>query len=443
MVNALFTPKRHPESGIYLFRKRVPERLKDVVGRSEIKFSLQTRDPAVARIRNLEELTRLERAWAEIDGTRITNSERFASYLDAKFSRAPAAAGQPAPAAPDTAPMPVAPTSSPVSATASMSATAASPTASAGGAPKPPVPLRRVFKSYAKEAKLSHGTVKRWSPVIDRLIARLGHEDAAAIQPADLVAWKDALLEEGMSNITVRDVYIAATKATLQFAVDQRWLSANPAKEVRVRVPKKVKEREKGFDGDEAITILSATLRPFSHLISKEMKAARRWVPWICAYTGARVNEITPVTGASFVKRDGIWMIRIRGADAKTRNYREVPLHSHLIEMGLLDLAKACGAKPLFYDPGRSRGGKDSNPHHKKVAERLAEWVRSLGIDGDVAPNHGWRHRFSSMSRLVGMSEEVRNIIQGHAGTRTAGDYGETWPLVALREIEKLPRYVF
>jgi hypothetical protein len=77
MVNALFTPKRHPESGIFLFRKRVPERLKDVVGKSEIKFSLQTRDPAVARIRNLEELARLERAWAEIDGTRIKNSERF------------------------------------------------------------------------------------------------------------------------------------------------------------------------------------------------------------------------------------------------------------------------------------------------------------------------------------------------------------------------------
>jgi integrase len=289
-----------------------------------------------------------------------------------------------------------------------------------------PVPLRQVFKSYAKEAKLSHGTVKRWSPVIERLIARLGHDDAAAITPADLVAWKDDLLEEGMSNITVRDVYIAATKATLQFAVDQRQLPANPAKDVRVRVPKKVKEREKGFDGKEAATILAATLRPFSHLISKEMKAARRWVPWICAYTGARVNEITPVTGASFAKRDGIWVIRIRGADAKTRSYREVPLHGHLIEMGLLAYAKSCGAKPLFYDPGRSRGGKDSNPHHKKVAERLAEWVRSLGIDGDVAPNHGWRHRFSSVSRLVGMTEEVRNIIQGHAAARTAGDYGES-----------------
>jgi hypothetical protein len=58
------------------------------------------------------------------------------------------------------------------------------------------------------------------------------------------------------------------------------------------------------------------------------------------------------------------------------------------------------------------------------------------------SPNHGWRHRFSSVSRFVGMPEDVRNIIQGHAGAKVADRYGETWPLVALREIEKLPRYV-
>ena len=62
MVCALGTPKRHPESGIYWFRKRVPERLKESVGKSEIKFSLRSRDPVVARIRNLEEMARLERA---------------------------------------------------------------------------------------------------------------------------------------------------------------------------------------------------------------------------------------------------------------------------------------------------------------------------------------------------------------------------------------------
>ena len=427
MVNALFTPKRHRESGIYLFRKRVPARLRGVVGRREIKFSLQTRDAAVARIRNLEEHARLERAWAEIDGTRIGNSERFASHLDATFSRPSAAAGEKRPATTDAESTPA--------------ATSAAATSAAAATPKTPVPLLPLFKSYAKEAQLSPATVKRWTPVFRRLIGHLGHDDAAAVARADIVAWKDALLAGGMKNVTVRDVYLAATKALLQFAVDQGQLPENPAKDVKVRVKKNVKEREKGFDGEEARTILAATLKPFSELISEEMAAARRWLPWIGAYTGARINELTPLTAADFVKRDGIWMIRIRGANNKTRTYREVPLHSHLIEQGLLIYAKSRGRRPLFYDPTRSRGGKDSNPHHKKVAERLAEWVRALGIEG-VAPNHGWRHRFSTVSRFVGMPEDVRNIVQGHAGGKVADDYGETWPLVALREIEKLPRYV-
>jgi hypothetical protein len=84
MVCALGTPKRHPESGIYPFRKRVPERLKESVGRSEIKFSLRTRDPVVARIRNLEEMARLERAWSGIDGTVVDAPDRPVAHFECK-----------------------------------------------------------------------------------------------------------------------------------------------------------------------------------------------------------------------------------------------------------------------------------------------------------------------------------------------------------------------
>lgn len=434
MVRALGTPPRHPESGIFLFRKRVPAHLKEIVGKSEIKFSLKTRDPVVARIRNLEATARLERAWARIkgcpdgmlpdgifrDGTHSADPLRGgAAGTVESFGGASDAVAAPVPAP----------------------APAELPASSGRGHAGEPVPLRSTFASYAKEAQLAPSTVKRWTPVVDRLIAHLGHDDARAITRPDIVAWKDSLLEGGMKNVTVRDVYLAGTKALLQFAVDQGQLTDNPAKEVKVRVRKKVKERENGFDGVEAAKILAATRLPFSHLISEEMAAARRWLPWIGAYTGARINELTPLIAADFVQRDGVWMIRIRGAGNKTRTYREVPLHGHLIEQGLLNYAKSRGKRPLFYDPERSRGGKDSSPHHKKVAERLAEWVRSLGIDPRVAPNHGWRHRFSTVSRVVGMPEDVRNIIQGHAGGKVADDYGDTWPLVALREIEKLPRY--
>ncbi len=71
----------------------------------------------------------------------------------------------------------------------------------------------------------------------------LGHDDAAAISRNDIVAWKDALLAGGMSNITVRCVYVAAGKATFQFAADQGRLKRNPAKDVKVRVRKALEER--------------------------------------------------------------------------------------------------------------------------------------------------------------------------------------------------------
>ncbi|WP_334356971.1 MULTISPECIES: DUF6538 domain-containing protein [unclassified Bradyrhizobium] len=413
-MTSLGTPKRHPESGIFWFRKRVPDRLREVVGKSEIKHSLRTRDLGIARIRYLEAALQIERDWV-----RLTNP-----LIDTATVCTPipvqALAVEPI-----------------VDITSSSLISSAEPVASKAG-----LSVRSIFKSYAAEAQLAPATVKRWTPVVERLITHLGHDEATSISRADIVAWKNALLVEDMSNVTIRDVYLAAIKATLQFAVDQDMLSENPAAGIRVRVKDTLHERDKGFSGEEARIILAATLRPPSDKISVEMAAARRWVPWICAYTGARVNEITPLTGRDFLQRDGIPMLRIRAETNKTRKFREVPLYSHLVDQGLLKFAKSRGARPLFYDPRRSRGGSHANPHYKKVGERLAEWVRSLGIDERVAPNHGWRHRFSSLARVLSIPEDVRNILQGHAGAKVSDRYGETWPLVALREIEKLPRYV-
>jgi hypothetical protein len=73
------------------------------------------------------------------------------------------------------------------------------------------------------------------------------------------------------------------------------------------------------------------------------------------------------------------------------------------------------------------------------MGERLAKWVRSLGIEG-VQPNHGWRHRFKTVARSVRMDPEARDAIQGHAPKTEGQAYGE-WPLRALKdELEKLPR---
>jgi hypothetical protein len=84
MVCALGTPKRHPESGIYQFRKRVPERLRESVGKREIKFSLHTRDPDVARLRNLEAMIQFERQWSGVDLVALDAGGRPLLHLQCK-----------------------------------------------------------------------------------------------------------------------------------------------------------------------------------------------------------------------------------------------------------------------------------------------------------------------------------------------------------------------
>jgi integrase len=419
MVHAFGTPKRHPRSGVFFLRKRVPDRLRGAVGKREIKMSLRTRDPHIARIRHLEELLRIERTFAQFDGAVVKGEGSVAAYVEVKAPSGGVTEAE-LPTLPPDRLAPLAPAARKEAA----------------------LSLQSLFESYAEEAQLSPATVKRWAPLVGRFAAHLGHDDARAVHRQDVVDWKDSLLREDFANLTIRDAYLASVRATLQFGVDQGQLDSNPAAGVRVRVRKALQEREKGFDADEADIILQATLRKPSGNASAETAAARRWIPWICAYTGARVNEITPLTGRDFVTRAGVPMIRIRAQNSKTRKFREVPIHSHLSEQGLLVYAKSKGARPLFYDPARCRGGKPSNPHFKKVGERLTSWVRSLGIDPRVAPNHGWRHRFTSVARFVAMPEDVRHALQGHTSSKVADKYGDTWPQVFQREIEKLPRYL-
>jgi hypothetical protein len=50
MVLAMTRPYKHSDAGIYWFGKRVPDALRELVGKRYEKFSLRTRDPSEARV---------------------------------------------------------------------------------------------------------------------------------------------------------------------------------------------------------------------------------------------------------------------------------------------------------------------------------------------------------------------------------------------------------
>jgi integrase len=59
-----------------------------------------------------------------------------------------------------------------------------------------------------------------------------------------------------------------------------------------------------------------------------------------------------------------------------------------------------------------------------KTRERLAAWVRDLGItDPEIQPNHAWRHTFKQRAARAKIEKVVRDTICGHATKAGADDY--------------------
>jgi integrase len=154
---------------------------------------------------------------------------------------------------------------------------------------------------------------------------------------------------------------------------------------------------------------------------------------------------MTQLTGRSIKQEDGIWIIDInpRDGDVKTHVFRKVPIHEHLIEQGFLEFVRSRGSGPLFYKIETGRRGSDANPPYVRMGQKLAEWVRTIGVeDRNVDPNHGWRHLFKTTARRVEMREDHMDAICGHAAASVGRKYGE-FPIETLAAaIALLPRFV-
>jgi hypothetical protein len=66
MILPMTRPSKHPKSGIYWFRKRVPDDLRNLIAKREEHFSLGTRDPSEAKRLHALKLAEVEERWANL-----------------------------------------------------------------------------------------------------------------------------------------------------------------------------------------------------------------------------------------------------------------------------------------------------------------------------------------------------------------------------------------
>jgi integrase len=310
------------------------------------------------------------------------------------------------------------------------------------------VSLADMFEDYASSCRLAVATRKQWRAVISHLIGFLTHDNAARLRASDLRRWRDHLATEPTPRgeprkaKTINDSYLAPVRATLAWAVDRDRLTENVAAGVKpLRTDKEAILRGRDLTREEQAAILRGTLAAPPANLSRHKAAARRWVPWLCAYTGARVGEITQARSQDVAKIDGVWTLKItpEAGAVKTNKARVVPLHHHLTEQGFLDFVASCDG-PMFYQP-KPDAKPDARAPYKLAANKLAEWVRKLGVTEVPQPNHSWRHTFKTLSRTVGIPEGAADYIQGHAPANDSRAYGSHDLPTLAAEIAKLPRF--
>jgi integrase len=247
----------------------------------------------------------------------------------------------------------------------------------------------------------------------------------------------------------VRGTWVTAAKRIFGWAKEQNHIPRNPFGEVKVTVVQLIRTRETlAFEPHEYGIILRASIAVKDTRTPK--MAARRWAPWLLAYSGARPHEITQLRKMDVIKLEGTHGIRItpEAGTVKNKQVRTVPLHEHLIEQGFLEFVAGCGDGPMFFK-GETKASHRAPTKQKKarasqVCQRLAAWARDLGVrDPKLRPNHAWRHTFKQVADRAGITERMSNYITGHAEANVGATYGAPTLSGKAEALAKFPRYEF
>jgi hypothetical protein len=137
--------------------------------------------------------------------------------------------------------------------------------------PTPGITIDDLFERWIRETGPSASTITTWKSYMKQLKERVGHDDAARVTKADIIAWKDALVALGRAPKGIKDGQLAATRSIFGYGVVNDLLPANPAQGVIIKQKRKAGTKMQGYSDAEVARLFS--------LADAEANASRRWLP--------------------------------------------------------------------------------------------------------------------------------------------------------------------
>lgn len=277
----------------------------------------------------------------------------------------------------------------------------------------------------------SEATLKKYTRITKEFSDWRGSDRAANVSRKEVEAWRDELIESDASTKTVIDK-VSCVKSVLSWGQKQSdgKLFPNGLPLDSLELPSKEvgDSAARTYTKEQAAKILTAA--------REQSKPYLRWVPWLAAYSGARVNELLQLEKQDVFEYEGAWFYKILhqgDRTTKTKTSRTVPLHPAVVEEGFLDFVSTAKDGPLF---GSTR-----------MAGNLRDWIRTEVLsdlpEPRPSPMHGFRHLFEDL-RLGVIESDASKYITGRAISDSSGGYGKSMALLPelAKQMARFPRLV-
>jgi integrase len=308
---------------------------------------------------------------------------------------------------------------------------------SAVPAARPKVSLRGIVDVWAKVRSATKSrSLKKYTRRLRELSEFLGHDDALAVESKDLRRWRDHLKALGRSAKTINDDCVGVVVTVFRAAAREEVIPAYPFAGGGFALKEESgKAKRRPYEDDEAARVLTAA--------RKEQSSALRWLPWIMAYTGARVGEVAQLRREDVKERGSIpfFAITDQGEEQSTKtesSVRDVPIHPALRREGFLKFVETVPRGSFLFG---DLAGSTQEQRSDSGSRVYMRWLRkTVGITDRRIVGHSWRHRMEDELREVDAPDEVAHAITGRTQQGSRAHYGKGPSLKSkARWLEKVP----
>jgi integrase len=275
----------------------------------------------------------------------------------------------------------------------------------------------------SQRGAVSDRTFEKYEQVLRDCHTHLGSQNLQAVRDEDVVRMRDALVRGGRSATTA-NFAVALLRRCFAQAVEKGLLQRNPVALVRSL---REKRTVRGVFTVEQLAQLLKTL-----------PLGKDWYGFILAgwYTGARLGDLQRLQWSNVTL--GLHFVSF--TQGKTGGTVKIPLHPEL-EGWLTEQSQILIGtefqktnRSLFVFPTLARAITCT------LSSQFKRLLVKVGLGGSGLCFHSLRHSFNSELANAGVSQELRQLLTGHASTQINDKYTHI-RMDALRDaVSKLPR---